>query len=699
VATSTGALAVLRTALGNPAADFRDGQWEAIDGAVNLRERQLVVQRTGWGKSIVYFLATRLLRDQGRGPTLIVSPLLALMRNQVDAAQALGLRAITINSSNADDWPELIQQVLADEVDALLLSPERLANEEFVETVLQPIAAKVGLLVVDEVHCISDWGHDFRPDYRRLAGIVRQLPRGTPLLGMTATANDRVLADIQTQLGQLTIRRGPLTRESLVLDTIPLPSREARLAWLSERIPALSGSGIVYVLTQRDAELVAEWLRAEGVNAQAYHSKVTHPDFEDVASYREHLETLLLNDGVKALVATTALGMGYDKKNLGFAIHFQAPGSIIAYYQQVGRAGRALDRAFGVLMTGAEDSRIHEFFRRQAFPAQEEIDQLLSALASSNGLTVQQLEARINLGNGQIKHVLTFLAVESPSPVLKVGSTWKRTPVRYRLDSAKVARLTRQREEEWSQVQAYIAEPGCLMAFLATELDDPTVRPCGRCSRCTGRAPLAHSGNPDLVRRAREFLRRNPLEIRPRKQVPKGAFSIYDWSGRIPGRLQHQVGRALSSWGVDELGEMVKQDKLAGTFRPDLVRAAAGLVSKIWRPAPPPLWVTCIPSARHTNLVPVFARALAGALGIPFRPVIALVRTTAPQKQQNNSFHQCSNLDGAFQITGSVPHGPVLLVDDMVDSGWTFAVASRLLLEAGSGTVFPFALARTGMGD
>lgn len=326
------ALQLLRAAVGDTNAKFRDGQWEAIDAVVNRRRKQLVVQRTGWGKSSVYFIATRALRNTGAGPTLIVSPLLALMRNQVEAAGALGIRATRIDSTNQDNWDELFEDVLAGEYDALLVSPERLSNENFVENVLLPLANTIGLLVVDEAHCISDWGHDFRPDYRRIVNVLRQMPPNMPVLGTTATANDRVIDDVVEQLGDIDVVRGSLARDSLALQTVVLEDQTSRLAWLAQVVPSLEGTGIIYVLTKRDANQVTDWLRENGIDALAYFSGITAPGFESTTEYREHLEGLLLGNEVKVLVATVALGMGYDKPDLAFVIHYQAPGSVVAYY-------------------------------------------------------------------------------------------------------------------------------------------------------------------------------------------------------------------------------------------------------------------------------------------------------------------------------------------------------------------------------
>jgi ATP-dependent DNA helicase RecQ len=511
----------LRHAVGDSAADFRDGQWEAIDAIVNRRKKLLIVERTGWGKSVVYFIATRILRDQGRGPTLIVSPLLALMRNQIEAADRLGIDARTIDSTNREEWSGLARAVRDGKVDALLISPERLANENFVQEVLLPIADRIGLLVVDEAHCISDWGHDFRPNYRRLVSILRNMPANMPVLGTTATANNRVLDDAKSQLGDIEIQRGPLGRETLGLQTIRLPDQAARLAWLAEHVPKMRGTGIIYTLTKRDAEQVSGRLNKNGITARAYYSDVQAEGFDNADAYRQHLESLLLKNEIKALVATTALGMGYDKPDLGFVIHYQAPSSIIAYYQQVGRAGRAIDYASGVLLSGREDDEIHDYFRGTAFPDERHVTAILSALADSEGLTARQLEEVINLRNGQIDQALKFLSVESPAPVLKDGPLWKRTAVEYQMDRDHIERLTQQREREWQEVQHYIDSRGCLMVFLATALDDEQTQPCAKCAPCLGYSAIPEPFAHQLAVDAARCLRQSELQLECKKQAPR----------------------------------------------------------------------------------------------------------------------------------------------------------------------------------
>ncbi len=686
---------LLQIAINDSNARFRDGQWEAIDALVNHRQKLMLVQRTGWGKSSVYFISTRIMRDHGAGPTVIVSPLLALMRNQIEAANRLGIRAESVNSTNQGSWPTIRQSVLADEVDAILISPERLSNEEFVETVLLPVANRIGLLVVDEVHCISDWGHDFRPDYRRLTNVLRQMPPNMPILGTTATANNRVIQDVRKHLGDIDILRGTLGRDSLVLQTLRLVNQADRLAWLAQHIPKLPDTGIVYVLTIRDAEQVANWLNQQGIMARAYYSNVDHEAFNCSNLYRQHLENLLLSNEIKVLVATTALGMGYDKPDLGFVIHYQAPSSVVSYYQQVGRAGRSIDKAFGVLLAGKEDEDIHEFFRRSAFPEEQDVIEILNILEDHEELSVVQLQQHLNLTPRQIDKVLKILSVENPAPVIKHGNKWRRTPVPFRMDYERIEHLTQQRELEWQEVQDYIDSDGCLMAYLQNALDDPKPKECYQCSVCTREPVVGIDVGRDLAITANQFLKNAEIPFKPKNQVASGAFQKYSFLSNLPIALRASEGRILCRWGDSGWGSLVKYDKYADHFRDELVEALVEMIKQRWLPDPAPQWITCVPSSRHPVLVLNFAQRLANQLKLPFVNVFRKVINNEPQKKQQNRFHQCRNLDGVFELSESIPKTAVLLVDDVIDSGWTVTVLAALLRRAGSGAVYPVALAST----
>ncbi|MFP4100607.1 RecQ family ATP-dependent DNA helicase [Coleofasciculus sp.] len=683
------ALSLLRQALNNPTAQFRDGQWEAIASIILARSRLLVVQRTGWGKSIVYFLATRLLRNSGAGSTLLISPLLALMRNQIVAAERININAATINSSNPEEWKQINTQLQAGIIDILLISPERLANEDFRQTILLPISQRIGLFVVDEAHCISDWGHDFRPDYRRIVRVLQALPQTIPALATTATANNRVVNDIITQLGaNLLVSRGTLTRKSLQLQTIKLPSPAARMAWLAEQLPNLPGSGIIYALTIKDTERVADWLNQQGIHAQAYHAALTHEQ-------RLTLEDQLINNQIKALVATTALGMGFDKPDLGFVIHYQRPGSVVHYYQQVGRAGRAVEQAYGILLSGDEDQEITDYFIQTAFPPEAHVQEVLNALEQAeDGLSVPQIEQHLNLSNGQIQKVLKLLSLESPAPVTKQGSKWYATPVFYQPDTDKIQRLTQIRRQEQTRMLDYMNSRECLMTFLARELDDPQPTPCGKCAVCLGRPLLPETYSLNRVNQAIQYLRRSDQIIEPRKQWASKALPSYGFSGKIRDNLRAEPGRALSLWGDAGWGELVKQGKYHNHYFDDaLVQGAFEMIQR-WHPQPFPTWVTCVPSLHHPQLVPNFAQRLAHQLQLPFQPIVRKVHQNQPQKQMGNSYQQAHNLDGVFDVNSwQGMKGAVFLIDDIVDSRWTFTVIASLLRRAGSGLVFPLALA------
>ena len=690
----TQALNLLRQALGDQTATFRDGQWQAISALVQRQARLLVVQRTGWGKSLVYFLATRLLRDQGAGCTILISPLLSLMRNQIAAAQRIGVRAETINSSNERDWPRIETGLRRNEFDVLLISPERLANDDFVTRCLLPIANRVGLFVVDEAHCISDWGHDFRPNYRRIVRILRALPRTIPVLATTATANDRVVGDIVEQLGpNLEVQRGPLTRASLSLQNISLRSHAERMAWLAGLLPELPGSGIIYTLTVRDSKRLAQWLQSQGIDAEAYYGAME-------TEQREDLENRLLNNEIKALVATVALGMGFDKPDLGFVVHYQRPASVVHYYQQVGRAGRAVDDAYGVMLNGEEDDAIADYFIRTAFPTPQDVEQLLAAMRTANGaLTIPKIQQRVNLGKGKIEKILEFLLLESPAPIQKTAAGYVLNPVRWRMPTERIEGITNLRRGELERMRIYTGTQDCLMQFLAEELNDPNAAPCGKCVNCAGQL-LAEDYREELALAAVEFLDRQENPFQPRKRWPPG-LADPEMRGNIPAVEQACEGRALCVWGDPGFGARVRRGKQQDhRFDDRLVEAAARLIGTRWRPHPAPAWITCVPSRRHTALVPDFARRLGRRLGLQFVECIRKVRDTEPQKTRANSFQQAQNLLGAFALDEAiVRQEPVLLVDDMVDSRWTFTVAAALLRRAGSGPVHPFALADSSSED
>ncbi len=668
--------------------DFRAGQWEAIEAVAIKKQHALVVQRTGWGKSLVYFLATKLLREQGSGPTVLISPLLSLMRNQIEMAGRIGIRSFTINSTNKKEWAAIEKALARDECDLMLISPERLNNEHFLKEVLPKISGRIGLFVVDEAHCISDWGHDFRPDYRRIVRIVQMLPEGVPVLGTTATANDRVIADIQSQLGPgLLVYRGPLARESLRLQNIRLSNQSERLAWLAKNLPKFKGSGIIYCLTVADTERVTGWLKQKGFSAEAYHAG------DDRNMDRQALEQAFLNNEIKILVATVALGMGFDKPDIDFVIHFQRPGSVVAYYQQVGRAGRAVDRSYGILLSGTEDDEIQNYFIESAFPSTKLFVDILQELEKSEGLSLYQILAKVNTSKSMAEKALKLLEVDGA-----VGQTFDRkllyfrTPNPWVPETDRINRVLDLRRAELAQMQAYVDHPDCLMKFLLKALDDPNPVPCKRCANCQGKG-FSASIPDELVIEAENYLKGTQVLIQPRKQFPFGLFP--DQKRDIPIELQNTEGRSLCYYGDTGWGKIVQTGKYQeGHFPDKLVNAASHLIRNLWNPEPFPAWVTSIPSTRHPNLVPDFAARLAQSLGIPFHPVFQRTSQAPEQKNMQNNIMQARNVIGTIEIVQTIPHKPVLLVDDIIDSGWTLTMAGYLLRKNGSGLVYPFTLAQ-----
>ncbi|MEU4444481.1 RecQ family ATP-dependent DNA helicase [Actinosynnema sp. NPDC050801] len=676
-------------ALAGPQAVLREDQWTAIHALVSGRRRALVVQRTGWGKSAVYFIATALLRSLGEGPTVIVSPLLALMRNQVDAAARAGVHAATINSANTEEWQDVRDQVASGDVDVLLVSPERLNNPDFRDAVLPSLTASAGLLVVDEAHCISDWGHDFRPDYRRLRTLLTELPAGVPVLATTATANDRVVRDVADQLGlgagtDTLVLRGPLDRESLRLSAVRLPTAEARLGWLAERLERLPGSGIIYTLTVASADDVAAFLRDRGYQVTAYSGR-TDP------AERQRAEEDLLANRVKALVATSALGMGFDKPDLGFVVHLGAPPSPIAYYQQIGRAGRGVERAEVLLLPGPEDKDIWAYFASLAFPPEHLVRQVLDALPADRPMSTAALEPVVELSRTRLEVVLKVLDVDGA--VRRVRGGWVSTGQPWSYDAERYERIEAARRVERQAVLDYLATDGCRMEFLLRQLDDPHAAPCGRCDNCTGQRPSAEVSDA-AASAARERLLRPGVDVEPRKMWPTGMASAgVSLSGKIPPGEVAATGRALGrltdiGWG-NRLRSLFAADDQE---MPEDVFAACVKVLSAWGWAERPVGVVTVGSRTRPALVGSFGQRISAVGRLPQLGQVWLGESV----RRANSAQRLAGLVRETDVPDlSGVDGPVLLVDDQVDTGWTMTVAARLLRRAGASAVLPFALAVT----
>jgi ATP-dependent DNA helicase RecQ len=708
--------AILAELVGDPggAARLREDQWRAVAALVEERRRALVVQRTGWGKSAVYFVATALLRRRGSGPTVIVSPLLALMRNQVEAAERAAIRARTINSANPEAWDTIYGEVERGETDILLVSPERLNSVDFREQVLPALAATTGLLVVDEAHCISDWGHDFRPDYRRLRAMLAELASGVPVLATTATANARVTADVAEQLGtgagQALVLRGPLERESLRLGVVQLPDAAHRLAWLAEHLDELPGSGVVYTLTVAAAEEATAFLRQRGFRVAAYTGRTENAD-------RLQAEVDLLENRVKALVATSALGMGFDKPDLGFVVHLGSPSSPIAYYQQVGRAGRGVSHADVLLLPGKEDQSIWRYFADTSFPPEAQVRQTLSALASAGRpLSLPALEALVDLRRTRLETMLKVLDVDGA--VKRVKGGWISTGEPWVYDSERYAWVARQRAAEQQAMRDYASTSRCRMEFLRRQLDDEEAAPCGRCDNCAG--PWTDSAvSAEALTGAAKELDRPGVEVEPRRMWPTGMPALgIDLKGRIPADQQSSTGRALGrlsdiGWG-NRLRPLLAENAPDAPLPDDVLRAAVAVLADWarspggWAPHAPdasarPVGVVAVPSLARPQLVGSLARGIATIGRLPYLGTLTYTGPSgAHAARRSNSAQRLRALSGTLAVSAELADalalvpGPVLLVDDYTDSGWTLAVAARLLRQAGSEGVLPLVLAAAG---
>ncbi len=682
----------LRALVGRDDVTLHDDQWAAIEALVVDRRRSLVVQRTGWGKSAVYFVSTLLLRARGSGPTVIVSPLLALMRNQIAAAERAGIRAVTINSTNIEQWEPIQDQVRAGEVDVLLVSPERLNNPGFRDQVLPRLAATCGLLVVDEAHCISDWGHDFRPDYRRIRTLLDDLPDGIPVLATTATANQRVTDDVAEQLGADTLTlRGSLDRESLRLGVVRLRTAEQRLAWLADHLAEQPGVGIVYCLTVAATQEVAGYLRspAGGSHAVAAYSGQTEP------TERLALEQDLLEGRVKALVATSALGMGFDA-SLGFVVNLGAPQSPVAYYQQVGRAGRGSnlppEGASVVLLPALEDRDIWAYFASLAFPREQLVRDTLAALADHGPLSTAALETHVELSRNRLETMLKVLDVDGA--VRRVRGGWEATGQEWAYDEERYRRVAEAREREQQAMLAYLDTDGCRMEFLRAQLDDPAAESCGRCDNCGGLA-LSAEVSEAAIEEAGARLARPGVTLEPRKMWPTALATLgIDLKGKIADGAEE--GRAVAR--LTDLGHgQSLRALLAGDDGPppvSLVRAVVEMLGD-WRP--PVEAVVAVESATRPTLARELAEGIARHLGVPVTARWAIVDPDVePGRGAANSAQRVAAVGRRHALEGEVPAGPVLLVDDQVVTGWSVTLAARAVRTAGATEVRPLVLALSG---
>ena len=663
--------------LAGPDARPRGDQVDAVHAVLQSASRVLVVQATGWGKSAVYWAATHALRHSGSGPTLVVSPLLALMRDQVAAAERAGLCAATVNSTNFDEWDEVFRQLDNDTLDVLLVSPERLGNARFAAR-LGDLLARVGLIVIDEAHCISDWGFDFRPDYQRLARALLSTPTAS-VLATTATANERVTKDVSDQLGSHTVTyRGTLARTSLTLSVVPGLSPLERYAWIADALEQLPGSGIIYVLTVAEADKLAAFLSSCGYNVDAYTGQLD-------GDSRIAIEDRLRHNEIKAVVATSALGMGYDKPDLGFCVHVGSPSTPVAYYQQVGRAGRAVTHAEGVLLPSDADERIWEYFATASIPEAPIANKVLATL-DDQPRTLLEIESETGVRRGRLEALLKILAVEGV--VEKIGTAWASTGQQYVHDVEKWDGLKQVRSHEADIMRKYAHGQGCLMAYLQMSLDDPDPVACGRCSVCTSQLPFPGSApSHDKLMLARAFMRGADAEIEPRKKWPSGVSR----KGNI---VALNAGRAVAfaddpGWSL-ELAELSRSRP--GEIPQAMLDGAVATLkrwSKVWETRPTS--VVPLPAVDMRSNMQL-AQHIAQIGKLPLHDIFSWTGSPAPDDAASTPV--VAHLEAAMRLNMDIdlPRGPVLLVSTEVRTRWTATVAGALLRDLGASGVLLLAL-------
>ncbi len=670
-----------------PGASFREGQYEAIEATMTKR-RTLVVQKTGWGKSLIYFISTRMNRAHGRGTTLVISPLLVLMENQMDFARNMGLCCAALNSNvkkGSGERNNIMQWLREDRIDMLFITPETLMSEEF-QRILP--AVRIGLLVIDEAHCISDWGHDFRKDYGELGRVISGLPSNVPVLATTATANDRVIRDLEQQLGSnVYVSRGPLTRESLHIQVLRMENKAERYAWLLDNVPRLPGTGIIYCLTKRDCDHLSAFLNQNGISCRPYYSD----DKRDT----ENAEAIddFYHNRIKVIIATIKLGMGYDKGDISFVIHFQSPANIVTWYQQIGRAGRNLKDAYVYLMSGKEDETIINHFIDKAFPSKEEALAIIHAIEKGNGVTLTEIMNSVNMRKNRIEYVLYFLEHERFIRKEYVGKKrYYITPVKYTYNEPHYNGIMTLRRGELKQIHELINTKECLSLYAVRALDDHTACRCGKCSNCTGRDIFPGLTTSETARnKASEFINATRIEIEPRKKWPDGKYMSYIL----------KPGICLSKYGDPGYGEMVKKGKYPAygsekRFCDQLVEKSAEVLAKLIREQGIK-YITFVPSLR-SNIVKDFTIRLAGRTGLKYLDLLEK-SDAQPQKNMDNSAFQCKNAMDSFRAKAVAMPEKVILADDMVDSRWTLAICGYKMMEKGCKEVYPFALADSSHGE
>ncbi len=659
-------------------ASFREGQYEAIEATLS-HKRTLVVQKTGWGKSLIYFVCSKILKAQNKGLTIIISPLLTLMENQIEQATQFNLKCEQLNSSTYERHEEILNGMANNQYDLIFATPETLCKTNII-TSLSSGSINIALIVVDEAHCISDWGHDFRLEYTKIKDIITTLPESTHILATTATANNIVINDINEQFGGDTfISRGSLTRKSLNIQTSVFNDDYEKYAFILQHIQSIPGTGIIYCLTKNDCESLSEFLNMHNISARPFYSGLNN-DFNN--------ETLSLfkENKIKAIVATIKLAMGFDKGDVSFVINYDIPKNITLCYQEIGRAGRNIDNAYIIILFSNRDIKINNFFIEQAFPTEEDSLDVYNCVKNNNGITKRAIQSLVNIQSGKINKSIDFL--EHDGFIYKDNNKYYTAPKTYFYNKEHYNAITKQRYEDLENMKNIINVKTCLSKYIVNKLDDTTAQNCGKCTNCRQKLLFSTNLNEQALREAHNFIDNKYIVIEPRKMWLDGQSNK-----KIP--LINEIGFALTKYNNSFYGDLVKQGKYGDLkgFSDKLLNKVCDVIPKLFAKQKI-LYITAVPS-KNSTLVEDFTKQVAEKLHLKYIKILEKI-TNTHQKDQQNSSYQCSHARSSFKIIDNIQHPHnynIILLDDMKDSGWTLTVCGYLLREYGFEKVFPFALA------
>lgn len=644
---------------------FYEEQWSAIEKLLN-GERILMIQRTGFGKSLVYqFAAT-----QHPGTTVIFSPLIALMRDQVNSLKKRGIEAAYINSTlTPEEKQETLSKAIQGHYKMLYIAPERQEDEEWQDTVRQ---INLSMIVVDEAHCISVWGHDFRPSYRRIVNLVRQLQADFPVFACTATATKRVQEDIELQFDnrKLTVLRGDLTRPNFRLGVIKAESQEAKMIGVLEFVLEQKGTGIIYCGTQVESEQYSKWLEFNGINSTYYTAGLDNDT-------RKSIETGLMNNEFKCVVSTNALGMGIDKPDIRFIVHTQIPTSPLHYYQEIGRAGRDGLPTEIALFYNDQDNKLPESFINNSRPSIAKYHRIISVIQSES-ISLYNLIRKVNLKKTQVNVILNDLIDQRIAVKYGKSNRYEYKFGAPKLDDSKFKELRNAKMNDFKEMLSYVESLNCRMTFLRTYLGDPTHSTCGHCDVDQDRVFNVSIDEAGL-KKVEEFR--------------ETYFPILEVSTKTNILVD---GVAASYYGVTNVGSVLHRCKYdgGGDFPDFLLKKTLKAFRKHYGQAEFDL-VLYVPPTESGDLVKNFAEKVAKVLKFPISDALIKTRDTEPQKGFESSISKKDNLIGAFDCTEDISGKSILLIDDIFDSGQTIKCVADILKHKGVHIVAPLTIAKT----